>query len=179
MSKFNKKDLILLIILSSLFFTLSLANLKNAGTSSDETLMALWGPIILNDAHIGDQSHVHIRIFGLKIPTDIHRPYVFALPNYLAVPFYMVFGISLFSFKLMGILVIWGSIIFYYLTFKEAFNRFVAFITLLFLTTSSLFLHYAKISLHVIEPFISFFYIAGVYFFIRFMHKKKNRYLFL
>ncbi|MFC2049004.1 ArnT family glycosyltransferase [Elusimicrobiota bacterium] len=179
MSKFNKKDLILLIILSSLFFTLSMVNLKNAGSNSDETMNVLWGPVILRNLQMGDQSHVHIRIFGLSIPTDVHRPYMFSLPNYMAVPFYMVFGISLFSFKFMGIFVIWGSIIFFYLTFKAAFNRFVAFMTLLFLTTSPLFLHYAKIPFNVYEPFINFFYIGGVYFFIRFMHKKKNKYLFL
>jgi len=173
------KDLLFISIICLVFISFALPNLYSVGFSPDEAGPGLWGVYLLKGKDIDYCSKVDIHLFGKKFPVNYTQAYCFALPSYLLIPFFLVFGINTLALKLLPITLSLLTLPLLYYVSKQLFNRRVALITTLLLALSPVFIHYSRIGLHTTEPMLNFFFISSIFFFIQYHHKKKNFYLYL
>lgn len=175
----NNIDLLFLLSICALFFYFAATNMYCTGMQPDEVRNGFWGIDFLEGKDIGTFSSVNIRLFGRMFPVNFMEPYCFALPGYMLLPVFVIFGINLFSLKLLPILFSLLSIILLYYICKRVFDRKVAIITTLLLATSHNFIYYTRAGFNYIDSILIFFLLAGFFFFFKYRDKKRAGFLYL
>lgn len=165
------------IIISALFFVSCLMSIEYVGLSHDGAVVGLWGLNILEDTNVALESPHGFTVCDAFFPTA-YRDYTFALPSYMIIPFFLLFGINLLSLKLLAIFVVWLSLIMLYYALRQLFNSRVAFLTCVLLSLSATFAHFTRIENHSTEPIINFFCIGAVFFYIHYVRRKANVFLY-
>jgi hypothetical protein len=176
---FKNKDLFFVVFICLLFISFVMPNLYYLGCNNDESARGLCGIYFLQNKNAGIGSTVVIRLFGKIFPIDYNESHTFALPCYLLIPSFMIFGINVFALKLPSIIFSLLTLPVLYYVCKTLFNRRVAIITTLLLSLNPVFIHYTRTGMYTLEPILNFFFIAGIFFFIQYYYKKRNLYLYL
>ena len=179
LKKFVNKDMIFLLAICLIFLLFVMPNMRIAGFSTDEISTGLWGLYFLDGKNVEDGSSVHINILGKRFPTDFIVPYAFALPCYMLIPLFILFGINVLSLKMLSVLLSVLSLPVVYYLCNKLFNRRVAIITTLLLAISPFFIHYTRIGLHVHETILNFLFLLSILFAVLYYIKKRGFYLYL
>jgi len=170
----NVNEYVLLAVISAVFLVFSFMNLKHVGVGLDETLYGHWGAYVLEN-----RDFVFSRSFNLHPAKLFFGGMYFpaCLPNYMLLPFFLLFGVNIFALKFMPIFLAWLTLLMLYFVLKAVFNKEVALTTNVLLCISPLFIHYARTGLEVMEPMLNFFFIGSIFFMLIFIKKSKNIYL--
>lgn len=157
MSRPSKKtELLILLILLCAYLVLATKDITLPGVSFDEVFTAC-GTINLLKNKETNYHAVATRLFGRLFPimfTDYHP----SLESYLLIPFFLLFGINVFSLRITPIFFGLLTLIFTYLFAKDFFNRRVALITVLLLVTSPYFISITKLG--------NYFHSSSIFFFV-------------
>lgn len=179
--KFFKNEKILLSVVLTAFLFLLVWNIKFPGLESDEACDGIWASYIIHSVPAAERvnSIMSVNLFNRTLPIMANTPYIGAVESYLLVPFFLVFGINIFSLRIMPITIALISVLLIYLLCKEWLGRKAAFITLLLTVTNPFFVMYSRIGLYREELFSTFFFWSGLLCFWVYLKKKKFSYLCL
>jgi len=95
---------------------------------------------------------------------------------YSTIPFVYLFGLNQFSVRLVSVIYGIVTIIAIYFLAKQLFNRQIGILSAFFLAISPWHIHFSRVSLEGLTPFV-FFTILATYFWLKFIKDKKLCYL--
>ncbi|MDD4909422.1 MAG: glycosyltransferase family 39 protein [Candidatus Omnitrophica bacterium] len=175
-----KPDLLIIILIALIYLSLSLPGLNLIGFVEDEVIPGMFGVNLLEGRRLWDGSDVGIRLGGMSLPVNLITPYYFALSSYLLIPFFILFGISIFSLRLLGVSLALLSLTSLYYICRTIFGRKIAVPTVFLLACSSAFVWSTKVELSITENLLNFFFWSAVaLFLLRFSGKRSIVYFYL
>ncbi|MCB4792665.1 MAG: glycosyltransferase family 39 protein [Elusimicrobia bacterium] len=173
-----KNNIIVLLLWTIFYFSASIVNLNYIDTNSDELWPGISATKMIEGCdtnYCGDEIH----LFGKKLPLNMQEPYLFALPNYMYVPVFLLFGINIWSLRILPIVLSYLTILMVYYIIKYYFNEKTALITALLLGTDFRFIHFGRIGSFLFEPYVSFFFYLAIVLYIYNLKNKEKLYLYL
>jgi len=170
---------IILILVCLVFLSFVLPNIEIPAVDSDEACDGLWASYILEPRQDMVTPYFFLSWQGKFFPIMANNPYTDTLESYLLVPFFAIFGIKVFSLRLLPILFCIISIIFIYQLCKVWFSRRVALLTIILTATHPVFVHNSKIGLRSEEIFTIGFFWIGLYFLQMYYQRKGTRYIYI
>ena len=133
----KRVEIALLALICSLFFILASYNIELPGLYYDEALDVVPTMQLVTGQHV--EEHRSIEILGHRLPIMVSE-YVGPVSTYLTLPFFLLFGVSVFSLRLVTIFFAVGTITFTFYFLKLLFNRKVAFWAALLLAVNPAFI---------------------------------------
>lgn len=173
----NLKEIVILMLIMAAFLLPVVPSIAKLDASNDELTYGIYAVNVLKGKNfdIGDMP-------GPKLPClNMHaccNTYHFALSAFILIPFFALFGISIYTLKLAFILLSCSGLIALYYVLKRLFDPGLAFIATLLLSASSSFVYYSSFALHTDEQVIFVLMIFAALFFVNYTRNKKFIYLF-
>ncbi len=179
--KFIKNEKILLSVVFIIFLFFLLGDIRFPGLESDEACDGLWASYILREVPAGERINniMSITLFNRSFPVMANTPYIGAVESYLLVPFFLIFGINIFSLRFMPITIALVTVFFIYFFCKAWFGRRAAFVAVLLIITNPFFVFYSRIGLYREELFAMFFFWGGLFCFWKYLERRKALYFCL
>ena len=166
----KRLEIALLALICSLFFILASYNIKLPGLYYDEALDVVPTMQLVTGQLV--EEHRSVEILGHRLPIMVSE-YVGPVSTYLTLPFFLLFGVSVFSLRLTTIVFAVGTIIFTFYFLKLFFNRRVAFLAVLLLAVNPAFVMWSRQGNHV-SSLMSFMATGSLYCFYRWYKKRKE-----
>ncbi|MFH1901837.1 MAG: glycosyltransferase family 39 protein [Candidatus Omnitrophota bacterium] len=174
MKKGIRADLWIIFSIILVYLILAIPNLYYTDLHCDEADPGIFGINFLMGKEIADASSVSIRFCGKRFPVDQTQSYAFALPSYLLIPFFILFGINVVALKFLGITLAIVSLAALYYICIVLFNRRIAVLTVFLLSISSVFVFSTRVELRIGENMLNSFFWVSVAFFILYFRKKAS-----
>jgi len=174
--KFFERNIEVVVGISLLIFIFLWGfNLKSFGASGGEYRRVSWW---ITDKPVGV---VTMNIFGREFPVDYrwNEPFNFSFYEYYIALFFLIFGANYFVMKLATLVVSIILILASYYLISYLFNRYIAILTVILLSTDTLFIHYTRRGTHSQELYIATFFLCSLVFYILFRKYKKSIFLVL
>lgn len=165
----------LLALICALFFILASYNINLPGLYYDEALDVVPTMQLVTGQRV--EEHRFVEILGHRLPIMVSE-YVGPVSTYLTLPFFLLFGVSVFSLRLATIVFGVGAIIFAFYFLKLFFDRKVAFLTALLLAVNPAFILWSRQGNHV-SSLMSFMATGSLACFYRWYKKRKDFYLYV
>jgi len=169
----KRLEIALLALICSLFFVLASYHIELPGLYYDEALDVVPTMQLVTGQHV--EEHRSIEVLGHRLPMMVSE-YVGPVSTYLTLPFFLLFGVSVFSLRLATIVFAVGTIIFAFYFLKLFFNRKVAFLTALLLAVNPAFIMWSRQGNHV-SSLMSFMATGSLYCLYRWYKKREDFYL--
>jgi len=169
----------ILILLSLIYFWACVPDLGYVAIHRDEAVVGNLGINLLKGQNLGYYNSININIFGKIFPINLFQEYTFALPHYIVIPFFLLFGISIYSLKLAFIIVSYLGAIALYFLLRYIFDLKIALLTVLLLILSPSYVDFNRVSLKSTEPLLNVLFWSGALFLVNYVRSKKSAYLYL
>ncbi|MDD5531055.1 MAG: glycosyltransferase family 39 protein [bacterium] len=169
--KYLKTDAVILFLLILGYFILATKDITLPGASFEEVACANGTIDLLLDK---ESNYIfYIPFLGKQFPLMVsnHLP---AIRSYLLIPFFMIFGISVFSLRLASVSFGALTLFFTYLFARQLFDRRIGIIALLFLITSPYFI----LAIRLEHPYWIFFAFTSLFCLLKW-YKNGNLLYFL
>ena len=154
MNQFKILEYSILLLLCIIYFMITSIHLETPYFDCNEAYIGIgsW-QLLINKGILYDRLLRPLHVFGRYLPI-MSDEYQTALLSYFLVPFFYLFGVSVAVIRFSGIF--FGSlvIIFTYFFAKRAFNKAIAFITILLLFIDFTFIVWAKSGMYYRLPVI-------------------------
>ena len=174
---FFRNEKIALFLISIVFLSLTLPNIHFPGLQDDEAYSGVSAFYIIHDRPLKIGQSMKIRLFNRNFPIMVGK-YIGPIESYLLVPFFLLFGIGVFSLRLMPITIALITLLLVYYLCKAWFDKRMALITVLLIATNSAFVQYSRVGIYRAELFQIFFLWAGLLSLWGYFEKKKDFYLY-
>ena len=163
-------------------FSFFLSGIFVPGLQSDEACDGLWAYYIINP-HIPlkeiEEPTYFVTLFNRFFPVMANHPYIGAVESYLLVPFFLLFGVSVFSLRLMPVVISLVTVFLVYRLCKDWFGKKMAVMALLLTVTNLAFVMFSRVGLYREELFSIFFFWSGIFYFQKYITKQKIFYFCL
>jgi 4-amino-4-deoxy-L-arabinose transferase-like glycosyltransferase len=166
----KRVEIALLALICSSFFVLAGYHIELPGLYYDEALDVVPTMQLVTGQHV--EEHRSVEILGHRLPIMVSE-YVGPVSTYLTLPFFLLFGVSVFSLRLATIVFAVGTIIFAFYFLKLFFSRKVAFWAALLLAVNPAFIMWSRQGNHV-SSLMSFMATGSLYCFYRWYKKRKD-----
>jgi len=171
----RRVEIALLALICSLFFVLASYHIELPGLYYDEALDVVPTMQLATGQRV--EEHRSIEVLGHRLPIMVSE-YVGPVSTYLTLPFFLLFGVSVFSLRLATIVFAVGTIIFAFYFLKPFFNRKVAFLAAFLLAVNPAFIMWSRQGNHV-SSLMSFMATGSLTCFYRWYKKRKDFYLYV
>jgi hypothetical protein len=141
-------DIGISLLAAMVFFFLSVTHIHLPGLYYDEAMDVVPTMQIVLGQPVEAWTGVGIHIGGMTLPVMI-MSYLGTVCTYLALPFFYLLGVNVFSLRLMTICFGCLTIVLYYLFARELFNRRVAAVTALLLAVHPSFVFWTRQGIYV------------------------------
>ncbi len=172
------------MLLTAVFLLPALPNIKYLDACKDELVFGQFAINVLQGKQLDCWASVSIKLFGNSIPVDCYgipmkhyRNFQFSLPSFIVLPFFGLFGISIYTFKMIFIFISYIGLIALFYALKKLFDSEFAFVTALFLSLSASFAYFSSFTLITDEHLIFIFLIFAVLSYM--MYKQNNSFIYL
>ncbi|MFH1421331.1 MAG: glycosyltransferase family 39 protein [Planctomycetota bacterium] len=173
-------EILLLTLLLSVFLALSTRNLRYDYAHSDEVVFGSQAVDLIESSIKNYRcTKVWVPMAGKNVPINNITDYNYALPSLMLLPVFYILGISVWSLKMLPILLAIMSVAMLYYVIKRIFGQPLAFITILLSVTSPIYIYYNRTGLLNREAMIVSFFIASILFYLIYEKKKNNIYLYM
>jgi len=166
----KRLEIALLALICSLFFVLASYQIELPGLYYDEALDVVPTMQLVTGQYV--EEHRSIEILGHRLPIMVSE-YVGPVSTYLTLPFFLLFGVSVFSLRLATIVFAVGTVTFTFYFSKLFFNRKVAFLAALLLAVNPAFIMWSRQGNHV-SSLMSFMATGSLACFYRWYKKRKG-----
>ncbi len=171
-------EIFLLALALSVFLALSTRNLRYDNANSDEVVCGSQAlSLIDNNINTERSASVWMKIGAKRLPVNNITDYCFALPAFMLLPVFRVLGTSVWSLKMLPILLALISLPMLYFVLKKIFGQPAALITVFLSVISPLYIHYNRSGLFNKETLIASLFIVSMFFYT--LYKKNNNNIYL
>lgn len=170
-------ELAVLAVALTAFLLLTTHQIELPGLHTDEALEVIPAIQLLRGQEVECFKGVCIDAFGLRLPVMIYE-YIATVNTYLAIPFFVLFGISVRTVRAMPIVQSAVAMVFLYLIARELYNRRVAMGAVLLLAVSPSYIFWSRQGVFVTSVTIPISLI-GVWASLRWLRSHKPGYLYL
>lgn len=147
-------DLAVLALASVVFLTIALYQIELPGLYPDEAFDVIPTMQLALGHDVELLRGAHLDLFGTKLPLMSSSDYQGVTSTYLALPFFTLFGINVFSLRLMTVLVgVLAIVVTFYLA-KEWFGPTAARLTALLLAVSPAWIFWSRLGVYVVSPVV-------------------------
>ena len=172
-------NLFLLLLITLLFFVFSYSHIADRGTRDDEVELGIFAVNVLRGGNYVPIDDPYLSFGKFHFPLNFIQSYVFALANYLILPFFYIFGINIIALRLLPIICATLSLPLVYFITSRLFSKKVALVTVLLLAVNSGFVFDSIYGLATTEPILNFLFWGSILLFILYRDKGKNFFLYL
>jgi|GEM_PF-260201 len=125
------------------FCILTFYQISLPGLHTDEALEVIPAVQLVRGQPVECFKGVCLNLFGLRLPVMIYE-YIATVNTYLAIPFFLLFGINVPALRSMPIVQSMVAMLFLYMLLRETFNRRTALIALLLLAVNPSFVFWSR-----------------------------------
>ncbi len=169
-------ELLVLGLALRIFFTLAFYQISLPGLHTDEALEVIPAVQLVRGQEVECFKDVCLNLFGLRLPVMIYE-YIATVNTYLAIPFFVLFGVNVTALRTMPIVQSMAAVVFLYLLARELFNRRVAMIAVLLLAFSPSFVFWSRQGVFVTSVTLPIS-TAAVWAWLRWLKTSKPGYLY-
>jgi len=171
-------EISIVIVASLIFWYLALSNLLLPGPYQDECLILAPALRYLGVEMISPHDSCCVQnILGNDVLLMINPDYMSAIPGYISLPFFYVFGINAFAMRLCSAVILFGFLLATYAFGKEVLGGLTGALTMLLMAVEP-FLIEASRSFAALN-YVSLFGLLGLLSLVLWHKHKQNRYLLL